>query len=1551
MLKKILSSLLILSMILGFDISAAAAAEERSDSAKQMEYLTRGAIGANIDGNIYLSWRLLGTEPMDTTFNIYCNNEKIESNLDNTNYTHIGGSVYNNYQIAAVINGVEQARSSSVTILQGHRDKLWKNSPYAYFDVPIEAPSRKNCDSYSANDASVGDLDCDGEYEIVLKWYPDNAKDNSGSGVTGNVYIDAYETDGTRLWRIDLGRNIRAGAHYTQYIVYDFDGDGKAEIAMKTAPGSVDGQGNPVTSAGIDDTIKNADNSADYVNSKGFVLDGPEYLTIFDGQTGAAMQTIYYTPNRTDANFWGDKNASQGNRVDRHLAGVAYLDGVHPSLLMCRGYYSRASVAAYDWDGENLVQRWICDSNDSKNSKLYGQGNHQISVADVDNDGKDEIIYGSAIVDDNGSVLQSMYGSDGKRWGHGDALHVSDFDNDGEQEIFSVLEDSPHWGTAFRKGGKNATSPIWKQVAASDTGRGIMANVSADLGAIGWSSQGADTDENGNLYYYAWDTKGKQINFTGNSNGCMPNFAIYWDGDLLRELADGDRIIKWSDYKNENGMYAGFDRLWTASSGNPIALNNASKKNPCLQADLFGDWREEIIYRLADNSALRIFMSVIPTDYKLTTLMHDSQYRCAVAWQNVGYNQPPHPSYYIGPDKLSYEQPDIEPVLANMVSFTITSGDSPLEGAQIKIDKNTTIVTDSSGKAQTPVLFGNHTYSIKCVGYESIPETEFTVNENDAVTEITNNMTVKENCNITVSYLTANGKTIKPAEKPDSVPILSKFVLEDKYKEDFTDDKGVIYEYNPDLSSDTSFESLTDDVNIKLVFNEKTLPGKYGTEIYRTNFSKDGFSADSANHKYTTSAVPSYNVVNGIKTADYSIGSDTITIDIGSNASSEFVAEFDMAFTPTQATVGGDLIGVNLNSGNTVGPTVGMRFNNTSQKPQIAVYRGKGGTQTDSLNLLDAGKMYRYVIECDGTAVYLTVGDSETGEVILEKKKLDSLRNLVLANQKVNKFIINRINGSGTSTVSLSDFRIYKIDKPNNILWREESDILADIPSQTSLAPKEINFKTGINEYRIPVSAKIEYELKNADGTSVSTTSSSISLDENGIFNVPENSPKGNYKVTCKYDGKTAKEYNITVIRNGNVEIYNASKDTTEDGILKYTGDDGGSLDFDKGQYSFIQNSGGGREFSGDFYPCDSGEAEIKFTFSTGGTKDSNGNWNWADDNRTFEYEIQFLDAEYNGEDPESHIAFALSQKYAAKAQEVQYSTKATEKTYVRNNENLIGTVEEAGITSRSTTTWNVTVKFNFDKNTVSFELMNKDGSGGYVYNDIPTHGGFKTLRFVSKGDNKVQWEPKISNLVYSKFAYEPTAVDPETVEINAGNNLSVNFAEPYDGGAPVSYKVTLTDTEGNTVYEKVSDTVPVEFEDAVSGNYTVKITSSNIKGETEEVTAGPFDVKITAPPAVPAEISVEEDAVSNGKLNFKAKVTNNTETQKGIMFAAVYDENKVLLDSAYEEKEFNKGNNYKEFNLDTKGKNKVTLKIFIWNSAEGMKPLYEIPAFEKSYE
>ncbi|HYH04539.1 MAG TPA: rhamnogalacturonan lyase, partial [Bacillota bacterium] len=489
-------------------------------------------------------------------------------------------------------NGVEQARSSEASV--------WGTN---YLQIRISPPGS----DYSANDCSVGDLDGDGKYEIVLKWDPSNAKDNSQSGTTGNVYLDAYTLAGTRMWRIDLGRNIRAGAHYTQFMVYDLDGDGQAEVACKTADGTVDGRGTVIGSS-----------SADYRNSSGYILSGPEYLTVFNGQTGAAMKTVNYEPARGTVSSWGD---SYGNRVDRFLACVAYLDGKRPSLVMCRGYYTRAVLVAYDWRNGGLTKRWTFDSS-SGNSAYAGQGNHNLSVADVDGDGRDEIVYGSCTIDDNGRGLYST------GLGHGDAMHLGDLDPSRPGlGVWACLEGS---GGASLRDARTGQS-IFRWSASGDTGRAC----SADLVA---SSPGEEI----------WAAGSSLFSCTGKTLGSAPsqkNFAIWWDGDEMRELLDGTTISKYN---------AG-----TLLSASGCASNNGTKSTPCLQADLFGDWREEVIWRTSDNQYLRIYTTTNTTSRRLFTLMHDSVYRLGIAWQNVAYNQPPHVGFYLGSGMTNPAAPNI----------------------------------------------------------------------------------------------------------------------------------------------------------------------------------------------------------------------------------------------------------------------------------------------------------------------------------------------------------------------------------------------------------------------------------------------------------------------------------------------------------------------------------------------------------------------------------------------------------------------------------------------------------------------------------------------------------------------------------------------------------------------------------------------------------------------------------------------------------------------------------------------------------------------------
>ncbi|KUO00996.1 hypothetical protein AQJ84_06460 [Streptomyces resistomycificus] len=581
-------------------------------TARQVERLDRGLTSVHTSGGNLVSWRWLATDPNDVAFNVYRGGAKLNSSpvTGSTNYFDSGAPDSADYTVRPVVSGTEQAHSERALQFRS-----------GYLDVPISPPAGGRTPdgvsyTYEANDASVGDLDGDGRLDLVLKWYPTNAKDNAQSGYTGNTIVDGIRLDGTRLWRVDLGRNIRSGAHYTQFQVYDYDGDGKAEVAMKTADGTRDGTGAVIGNA-----------SADHRNSSGYILSGPEFLTMFNGQTGKAMGTVDYVPGRGNVSSWGD---NYGNRVDRFLAGTAYLDGARPSLIMARGYYTRSVIAAWDWRNGQFTRRWTFDTSSSANSgKGYDrQGNHSLSVADVDADGKDEIVYGAMTVDDNGNGLWTT------RLGHGDAGHVGDLNpSRAGLEYFKVSEDSSKpgsWMADARTG-----QILWQTASGSDNGRGVAADVHAGSpGAEAWSAS---------------DTTLRSA--TGASLGREPssmNFLSWWDGDPVRELLDGTRIDKYGT--------SGDTRLLTASG---VHSNNGTKSTPSLAGDILGDWREEVVWPTSNNTALRIYSTPHQTNTKITTLLHDTMYRAALAWQNTAYNQPPHPSFFIGNQMPTAPRPTV----------------------------------------------------------------------------------------------------------------------------------------------------------------------------------------------------------------------------------------------------------------------------------------------------------------------------------------------------------------------------------------------------------------------------------------------------------------------------------------------------------------------------------------------------------------------------------------------------------------------------------------------------------------------------------------------------------------------------------------------------------------------------------------------------------------------------------------------------------------------------------------------------------------------------
>lgn len=706
-------------------------------NARQMEKLNRGLIavkttadtrGQAVNG-VYLSWRLLGDESLENqAFDIYKNGTKIHTTgvHDATNWIDTSGTASDKYKVVKA--GEDASKETEVTPTSNNNcaksnevgnGNSEKNS-FTYVDIPISRPDPvermgdgKISNYYTvdksheggANDASVGDLDGDGNYEIVLKWDPTDSKDSAGADFTGNAYIDAYKIDPNNdgyMWRIDLGKNVTSGAHYTQFLVYDFDGDGKSEVAMKTAPGTVDGTGRYVTEVGDTDEIRNTDNTKSYIGTSGR-LKGKnpftQYLTIFDGETGAALYTTDYIPyDAAEDQYWGDGKAKY-NRSERYLAAVAYLDGIHPSIVMCRGYYHDSVIRAYTWDGTELTMQWEHKGKKSESSTtLYGQGNHNLSVGDIDNDGKDEIVYGSAALDDDGKTVLGNTGL-----GHGDAMHMSDFNNDGTQEVFSVKEEEfkkyaedlrvASTGKHFWSSGKLTTS--------SDNGRGVMDNIDDSYAkehsnalAIGWSSGIANAhDLNGD------DVAAKPA---GAGSGTFDNFLVYWDGDLSRELLDANIIQKYYAATGTTKRFYGPSDGYTLTGG---STNNYSKRNPSLVADIWGDWREEIIMPVNKGSAtdqayLRIYTSTMPTDYRITTLMHDCQYRLSVAWQNVGYNQPTHASYYIGSVALATDESgNTLNYLAPAVPYTKVTYSAPeqvavtgmtLEKKSIEVEKGKT---------------------------------------------------------------------------------------------------------------------------------------------------------------------------------------------------------------------------------------------------------------------------------------------------------------------------------------------------------------------------------------------------------------------------------------------------------------------------------------------------------------------------------------------------------------------------------------------------------------------------------------------------------------------------------------------------------------------------------------------------------------------------------------------------------------------------------------------------------------------------------------------
>lgn len=607
---------------------------------RDMEKLDRGLVAVKVANGVFVSWRVLGTDPADLAFNVYRGATKVNTApiTGATNLVDANGTANSIYTVRPVSDETEQA--------VGGEASVWASQT---LKIPLDRPAAGADFTYSPSDIAVGDLDGDGKWDLVVKWDPSNAKDNSQAGVTGNVYLDAYTLAGKKLWRIDLGVNIRAGAHYTQMLVGDYDSDGQAEVACKTAPGTKDGSGKFLSKgpAATDDDAK------DYRNTDGYILTGPEYVTLFQGRTGAELATLNYTPARGTVSGWGD---GYGNRVDRFLATNAYLDGIKPSMVFQRGYYTRMALTAYDWDGVALKQRWAFDDNGS----YKGQGNHNLSAGDIDGDGFDEIIEGASAIDHNGKGIYTT------ALGHGDAIHFGDLDPDNPGlEVWEVHEDAAvAYGHELHdaKTGKI----LWGTDYDSDNGRGMAADVdAASPGQEMWSAAGTGI----------YSCKGKQL----SSSKPSVNFRIYWDGDLQDELLDGNKLDKWTG--------AGTSRLVTLTGSSC----NGTKSTPNFSGDLLGDWREEVI--LHDDANLYLSTTTTITSHRLYTLAHDPVYRLGMSWQNAAYNQPPHLGFWLGAGVDKAPKPDVRLVGAGKSEIAGGSANTlPGEGITVQRTGSTLVV-------------------------------------------------------------------------------------------------------------------------------------------------------------------------------------------------------------------------------------------------------------------------------------------------------------------------------------------------------------------------------------------------------------------------------------------------------------------------------------------------------------------------------------------------------------------------------------------------------------------------------------------------------------------------------------------------------------------------------------------------------------------------------------------------------------------------------------------------------------------------------------------
>ncbi len=583
--------------------------------------LDRGLVAVKTTKGVYCSWRIQADEYYDVKYNLYRDGTRVNAEpLDVSNFTDASGSESSQYTVKAVLNGVEQQASKAATVFKSN-----------YKEIKIKHDASLKA-TYEPNDACCADVDGDGEVEILMKFnnkeegeqlYPKNGPTINGVATKEYSMLACLKQDGTVLWWVNCGPNMGDFQNNEQNIVgYDWDMDGKAEVVMRLEEGSTVHMADGTTYT-IGANGKNGSSWTNYREPKAsgsvewFTHYGKEFLWYCEGATGKPYQCIEFPLKRledgeTDLKAaWGD---GYGHRSSKYFFGAPYLDGKHPSIFLGRGIYTRHKFIAYDVDPKthDLKVRWKW-TNNQPGSPWYGQGYHNYIVADVDWDGRDEIVWGSMVIDDNGMGLSTT------GLGHGDAQHIGDFNPYIHgQEMFACNEDNP--SNNYRDA---TTSKIYyRKTDTNDDGRCLAGNFYNDFpGAVGHSAHDTPISTVTNDHV------------STNTNGLSMNFRIYWDGDLLEECFNNTEVTKPGV-----GTIATFLGAYS---------NNSTKATPCYQGDIFGDWREEVIERTADNN-IRIYTTNEPTKWRNYSLWYDHQYRNGMVWQPCGYNQPPHVSYFLG---------------------------------------------------------------------------------------------------------------------------------------------------------------------------------------------------------------------------------------------------------------------------------------------------------------------------------------------------------------------------------------------------------------------------------------------------------------------------------------------------------------------------------------------------------------------------------------------------------------------------------------------------------------------------------------------------------------------------------------------------------------------------------------------------------------------------------------------------------------------------------------------------------------------------------------